>query len=241
VLWSASRGFQNRPALRAINASVQINPHREFAVQFRAAILFHLGFYAQATRDLEDALLVNPGYVLAVTSRAMTAAYQGEHEAACDLYQRALQLNPVHLHANLFFPASLIHLGRLDEARERIRIARQIVPEEPELIAAEGLILAHEGDLEKAEALADTAVTSPRSMTHTHHAWHDAAGIYALCGKADKAVFELRRCAEMGLPNYALFQRDPNLLSLHDHPEFQTLLTELRRDRDAFQDEFGFA
>ena len=239
VLWSQARGFQYRPALRAINASLQINPHREIARSIRAAILFHLGFYQQPVRDLEDALLTNPGYVLASTTGGMIATYQGEYEAAHDFYSRALQLNPAHLHANLFSAAPLIYLGRLSEARERVAKARRILPEEPELTAMEGLILAHEGDFKNAERLADAAVASPRSMTHTHHTWHDAAGAYALCDRPDKAVRELRRCAEMGLPNYALFGSDPHLRGLHDHPDFQALLIALRRDRDEFKEQFA--
>jgi TolB-like protein/tetratricopeptide (TPR) repeat protein len=241
VLWSPSRGFQSRPALRAINASLRIDPNRELARSWRAAILFHLGFYEQAIRDLDSALLVDPGYVLAVTTRGHAAVYQGDYEAACDQYERALHLNPVHLLANLFSPAPLIYLGRLDEARQRIERARQILPEEPELIAMEGLIHARQGDLKKAETLADTAISRQHSMTHTHHTWHDAAGIYAICGRPDKAIVELRRCAVMGLPNYDLFQSDPHLRSLHGHADFGTLMSELRRSHDAFQEEFGYA
>ena len=78
-------------------------------------------------------------------------------------------------------------------------------------------------------------------MTHSHHTWHDAAGIYALCDKPDKAVRELRRCAGMGLPNDVLFRRDPHLSSLHSHADFQMLMNELRQSRAAFQEEFGYA
>jgi tetratricopeptide (TPR) repeat protein len=241
ILWSPSRSFQNRAALRAMNASLKINPTREVARQFRAAILFHLGFYDQAERDIEETLLINPGHVLPVQSQGMTALYRGDYEAAHDFYERAYSLNPANVHVNIFSPAPAILMGRLDVAREKIRRSRQIVPDEPQLMAMEGLILAHEGHFQPAEDTADQALKVQKTLTHTHHTWHDAAGVYAMCGKPEKAIPLLRRCAEMGLPNHLLFQSDPHLKNLRDHPEFQALITDLRCDHDRLAEEFGLA
>ncbi len=102
----------------------------------------------------------------------------------------------------------------------------------------EGMILAREGDLKRAEELTDDAVASKRSMVHTHHSWHCAAGVYAICGKPEKAIAELKRCAEGGLPNYRAFEKDPHLRSLHTHPEFIELMRNLRHDYGAFRKEF---
>jgi hypothetical protein len=54
-------------------------------------------------------------------------------------------------------------------------------------------------------------------------------------------MVELKRCAEMGLPNHRAFQNDPHLRSLHNHPEFVALMRELRLDYEVFQKEFGIA
>jgi hypothetical protein len=78
-------------------------------------------------------------------------------------------------------------------------------------------------------------------MLHSPHAWFYAAGAYALCGKADKAVAQLRRCAEHGLPNYRLFSTDPHLRSMHGHRDFTALLTDLRREHDVYRAEIGLA
>jgi tetratricopeptide (TPR) repeat protein len=239
ILWTPSRGYQNRAALRAMNAALKINPHRDVALQFRGAISFHLGFYAQAERDFKETLLWNPGSLLGIASQGMVALYRGDYEVAHDVYERTLSLNPAQVHANIFWALPDILLGRLDAAREKLGKARRMVPEEPELTAQEGLILAREGNFRAAEEKADRALESKRSFTHTHHTWHDAAGVYSLCGKPEKALFQLRRCADMGLPNYLLFQSDPHLRSLHEHPDFQALMTNLRREHDQFQEEFS--
>ncbi len=239
ILWSPSRGFQIRAALRALNASLKINPARDVARQYRAAILLHLGFYEDAERDLMQALLANPGYVLAGLSRGLIAHYRGDYDSAQTCFDRVLSLNPGGVHANLVSALPAIFMGRFDVARDRLRKARQVVPAEPELTAQEALILAGEGNFRQAEDLADEAVACPRSLTHTHHTWHDSAGVYALCGKPEKAVLQLRRCAEQGLPNRRLFQSDPHLRSLQSHPAFQSLATQLRRDCDKYEEEFG--
>jgi eukaryotic-like serine/threonine-protein kinase len=242
LLWSPSRGFQNRPALRAINAALKVNPNRYNVRQLRGAILFHLGHYPQAERDVEESLLTNPGYALAIQSQGMIALYQGDYERAYQLNERALAMDPALVHANIFGPLAPLYMGRLAEAQEKIRKARQMVPEETQLSSLEALILVQEGNFKRAEELADDAAAGNRkSVTHTHHTWHYAAGVYAMCGKPDKAMFEIRRCAKLGLPNYLLFSSDPNLRPLHDHPDFIALQSDLRRENDQYRQEFDLA
>jgi eukaryotic-like serine/threonine-protein kinase len=233
IMWSPSRGFQNLAALRAINAALKINPGRYTNRQLRGAILFHLGFHEQADRDMQESLLANPAYALAIASRGVIAQYRGDYAEAHECYLRALAVEPTLLHANIFAPTNILMMGRVSEAKDSFRKARQIIPEESMLTAIEGLIAAHEGDFARAEALADQACsTGSKSLTHTHHTWHCAAGVYAICGKPEKAVAEVSRCLTMGLPNYRLFTTDPNLKSLHDDPAFTAVMTAMRREYD---------
>lgn len=235
ILWSPARGFQNLPALRAMNAALKIQPGRYNFRHFRGVILFHLGFHEQADRDMQESLLANPAYALAITSHAVIAQYRGDFAAAREYFVRSLAADPTLMHANIFAPMNLLLLDRLGEAREMIRKARQIVPEESMVASLEGLLAAKEGDFARAEQLADKAGSGGKSLTHTHHTWHCSAGVYALCGKPEKAVSELRRCLTMGLPNYRLFTIDPHLKTLHDEPEFTALMSAMRREYDQYR------
>jgi non-specific serine/threonine protein kinase len=241
ILWSPSRGFQVRPALRALNAAITVNPSRFSARAFRAAVFFHNGFHEAAYSDFNESTLANPGFALNYAGRAYAAVYDGDYASADELNQRALAMEPALVHANVLSPVPAIYAGDLEKARDNLRKSRQMIPEEPQLLALEGLILAREGDFKRAEQLADEAVANKRSLTHTHHTWHCAAGVYALCSKPEKAMLELKRCAEMGLPNHRAFQNDPHLRSLHNHPEFIGLMRDLRLDYEVFQKEFGIA
>ncbi len=117
--------------------------------------------------------------------------------------------------------------------------ARQIFPDEFFATGMESIFSALDGNFGRAKALADEAAQSGRSLTHTHHTWHYCAGAYALSGRLEKAVAELQRCADQGLPNYRLFEIDPNLRPLRTNPAFRELMTSLRREHDSIREEFG--
>ena len=241
ILWSPLRGFQFRPALRALNAALKINPSRYTGRAHRSAILFHCGFHEAAYVDCDEGALANPEFALLYAGRAYVHIYDGDYDTADEWIERALALQPALVHANIHSPLPWIYLGELEKAREKLRKARLMIPEEPQIDAMEGLILAHEGEHKRAEQLADQVVASKRSLVHSHHSWHCAADVYAMCGRPEKAMVELRRCAEGGLPNYRAFENDPHLLSLHSHPEFMALMAQLRHDYETFRDEFDLS
>jgi len=238
VHWSPLRGFQFRPALRALNAGLKINPSRYTARLHRASLLLHFGFHEAALVDAEESIIANPQSALSVTGCAFVALYTGDYGKASEFGEQALALEPALIHANIFSPLPSIYAGDLKAAREKLNVARQMIPEEQQIACMEGMILAREGDFKRAEEMTDEAVASKRSMTHTHHSWHCAAGVYAMCGKPEKAIAELKRCAEGGLPNYRAFEKDPHLRSLHTHPEFIALMRNLRRDYETFRKDF---
>jgi hypothetical protein len=99
------------------------------------------------------------------------------------------------------------------------------------------LIVAFEGNFKRAEELADEAASSKRSVLHLHHTYHTAAEVYALIGKSDKSIHELKRAAEIGLPNHRAFENDAHLRSIRNHPDFLALMRDLRRDHEQLRHE----
>jgi serine/threonine protein kinase len=239
ILWSPSRRFQNRAALRALNAALKINPLRQTARHLRSAVLWHLGFVEAATEDAEALQLANPAFSFGAVHLSNIALQRGDFQQAADYIARALSLDPTQVLAHLNSPVPLLWAGRLAEAREALDKTRQIVPSESFVTGLEAIFSALEGNFGRAEALADDAAQSVRSLTHTHHTWHYCAGAYALSGKPEKALAELQRSADLGLPNYRLFEMDPYLQSLRTNPAFRDLMTSLRREHDSIREEFG--
>jgi len=237
ILWSPSRGFQNRAALRALNAAIKIDPARPTARHQRCAILWHLGFLDAAEQDANELQSTNPA--LGAMQQAAVALQRGHFDRSAELYARALELEPGGVLNHLLSPVAILSAGRLEEARLAIDKARRMFPTESFGLGLEAIMAGVHGDHVRAEILADEAARSTHSMTHTHHTWHSCAAAYALSGKPDKAIRELERCAEMGLPSYHLFQSDPYLRPLRADAQFLELMTRLRREHDSIRDEFG--
>ena len=237
ISWSPGRGFLVRPALRAFNSAVKINPNFYAARAYRAAILFHYGFHDLGMEDNNEANLVAPQFALPYASKGFIALYEGDYELADHYYQQAFAREPGLVHANIQAPLPHIYLGNFGKAREVLQRAQKMIPGEPQLSACEGLIVAFEGNFKRAEELADEAASSKRSVLHLHHTYHTAAEVYALIGKSDKSIHELKRAAEIGLPNHRAFENDAHLRSIRNHPDFLALMRDLRRDHELLRHE----
>jgi tetratricopeptide (TPR) repeat protein len=212
------------------------DPNRQTARHLRSAVLWHLGFPDAAARDAEETTLGIPYVHL-----SMVALQRGEFQKGVDYQQRSKRQDPNNVLAYLHLSLALLWAGRPAEARDEVEQARARFPGESFVTGMDAILAALDGYFARAESLADEAGSSTRSLTHSHHTWHFCAGAYALIGKRDKALAELRRCAELGLPNNRLFQVDPNLRSLHQDHGFKELMSTLRRDHDSMQQEFGLS
>ena len=237
IVWSPSRSFQNHAALRALNAAIKIDPARPTARHQRCAILWHLGFLDAAEQDAEQLRSTNA--VLGSVHRGAIALQRGEYDLSFESYTYAFTLEPGNVLAHVMAPLSVLFSRRTEDARRAVGKARTMFPAESFVLGMEAILAGIDGDRRRAETLADEAAQNTRSMTHTHHTWHSCASAYALSGKPDKAIHELERCAAMGLPNYRLFEADPYLKSLRGNPDFDHLMTRLRREHDSMRDEFG--
>jgi len=236
IVWSPSRKFQNRAALRALNAALKIDPNRQYARHQRAPVLWHLGFLDAAARDAEETTAGIPYVHLALVS-----LQRDEFEKAVDYHERALRMDSNHVLSYAHQPLSLLWAGRTAEARDAVEQARLRFPNESFVTGMDAILAALDADFTRAESLAGEAGRSVRSLTHTHHTWHFCAAAYAISGRADKALAELHRCSEFGLPNYRFFQIDPNLRPLHENDGFRELMSSLRREHDSMRQEFGLS
>jgi hypothetical protein len=130
-------------------------------------------------------------------------------------------------------------MGKLEDAVDKVRSARQMLPEEPTLTSVEALVCARRGEFRKAEQMLEKALRGGKPLLHTHHMWHNAAAVYALTGKPQKSVAWLRKCAGMGFPNYPLFGSDPHFVSLQNQPAYLRFMAELKREFNGYRRAFG--
>ena len=116
------------------------------------------------------------------------------------------------IHALLMSPLPSIWLGRLDEAQTKIQRTRANYPSQPpdHRDGSGDCRIARRFPVGRSGPISRWLLAQGRCTC----LWHCAAGAYAICGKPEKAMMQLRRSAECGLPNYKLFSRDPLLRSL---------------------------
>jgi serine/threonine protein kinase/Tfp pilus assembly protein PilF len=238
IQWSPPR-FKIRDALRSITKSLRLNPGCRQAQFWQGMYLFHVGLHEEANRAINAALAVNPEDPLAMMGIGHVAMYSWDFETAYKYHSRALAIDPSHFYAALFFPGVPLYTGDLNDAEDKINFARQIAPANPMVSSWEALLFAKRGDAERAEAALRSATRSKQLFTYSHHVAHTAAAALAILGKTDSAVTWLRRASQTGFPHYFVFRDDPHLTNLRDVPEYQKLLSALKRQWVAFHDEFG--
>jgi TolB-like protein/predicted Zn-dependent protease/predicted Ser/Thr protein kinase len=239
LLWTPAQKFQNRPALRALREALHINPGCHAARIWQCLILLHLGLHEEARAGLMEALAAQPDDAFTLVFIGQTAMYRCDYAEAREYNARALSVDRLHIWANGFSPNVALYEGKLNEAEEKIKLARQVLANDPWLVSCEALLWAQRGDRKKAEALARKSLQPVKAFLHTHHLWHTAAAAYALIEQPSRAIALLRRAGAQGLPNYPAFRDDPLLSSLHTQPAFRNLLGKLKREWESYRREFG--
>ena len=239
VLWTPAKRFQNRPALQALRHALKLNPGCHQALTWQCLILLHIGLHQEAKVGLSLALATHPEDAFVLVFTGQLANYMGNFDEAREFQMRALRVDSSNIWANMMYPAVLLQSGELDKAEERIRIGRQILPEEPWLVGCEALLSAKRGDFRKADQTASRALRSKKTLAHTHHMWHAAAATYSLIGKPAAALALLRKSASLGLPNYPLFRDDLHFAGMQNYAAYLRFMADLKREWEGYRREFG--
>jgi eukaryotic-like serine/threonine-protein kinase len=239
VLWSPTKGFQNRLALRALGKSLRCSPGYHPARVWQCLIFLHVGMMEEAMEGLQTALATHPedGFVLTFLAQAKLLA--GNYDEAKHAFHRALAHDPASLWANLFFPMVPLYGPNYEDAEGLIDSAKHFFATDPLLVSWEALLWAKRGERGKAEQLVKKALNPAKSVLHTHHMLHTVATVYATLGKPAKAVQLLDRAARRGLPNYPVFRDDPHFQALRNYPPYVRLLTRLRKETEGYRREFS--
>lgn len=239
LLWTPAQHFKNRPALRALQEALHINPGCHAAQIWRCLIMLHIGLHEQAREGLIEALEAHPDDAFTLVFIGQTAMYRCDYAEAEEYTARALHLDPAHIWGNGFSASLALYQGKLEEAEEKIRRARQVLGDDPWLDSCQAVLWAQRGNQRKAESAARGSLRPKKTFLHTHHLWHVAAAAYALLQQPAKSIALLRRAGAEGLPNYPAFRDDPLLRPLHSRKDFGTLLATLKREWESYRREFA--
>jgi adenylate cyclase len=239
VLWTPAKGFQNHAALRALQRALELQPGSQQLRLWLGVVLIHVGLLDEGREALGAALAAEPDDAVTLNCLGQAAFYGGAYEEADDYYERARAASATFLMNQIFTPVIRIYRDDLAGAEEALKTARRVVGEDPILDANEALLWARRGEVARADEALSRAMTTKRSVGHSHHAWHHAAAAQAVLGRTREAIAWIREASACGLPNYPLFRGDPHLAPVRDEPEMKKLMSELERECASFRQEFG--
>jgi TolB-like protein/DNA-binding winged helix-turn-helix (wHTH) protein/lipopolysaccharide biosynthesis regulator YciM len=236
LLWTPANHFPHERAIREYRRALELNPNLDEARNQLALVYNHIGAFDRALEELDRAVAVNPTNSLAQFRIAETLLFQGKYEEALsDLRKVPEDANPALVgHQTVW---ALLNLGRRDEAVAEIEKFLRDNPEDNRglLTSIQAVIAASEGRQQVAEEKIALAVEKGKGFGHFHHTAYHIACAYALMNKPENAVRFLEDAADNGLPNYPLFERDPNLNNLRQNARFIALMEKLKPQWERFK------
>jgi tetratricopeptide (TPR) repeat protein len=168
-------------------------------------------------------------------------------EDAVDFARGSLENFPDNLAAQWILRNQALRSGRYAEARALYEeVSPQLLDEEAPKIEILSdaisaidlaLVLSKTGEQERADLLLEHSLRHIQTRPRLGYGgyWIDDVRIYALQDEKQKALAALRQAIDEGWRAWWWYflERDPNLESLRDEPEFQAMVEEVRADMAA--------
>ena len=114
--------------LKAIQSADLSLLHEAYAYNTRGRIGAAMGRFAEATRDFDSAIALNPDYVAAYMNRAESHAGSGRYASAIEDLDRTIELAPDFAYAYYRRGVALSELGEIELAIESYNAAIELSP-----------------------------------------------------------------------------------------------------------------
>lgn len=158
---------------------------------------------------------------------------EGKLKEAAESLKLCLEVDPVLPEAYVRVASEEMHAGRFSQAMDALRTADRLSPEDIETQSMIALVMVRLDDIAGGLAHADKVIAmSPKDWTSLYN----GACTYARATEsklpsaeekkayAEKAIELLRLTAELKFGDSEHMQKDPDLLSLHEHPEWPKMV-----------------
>ncbi|MFY9583736.1 MAG: tetratricopeptide repeat protein [Candidatus Acidiferrales bacterium] len=213
--------------LAACERALALEPGLAEVLAARAWILAGQKKYEEAIESAQRAIERKSDCEGAYT--ILTRAYfsSGRFQEVVALVDRALQASGNDYNIYIPLSLSLESLGQKELARSmrerHIHVLEKQLDTVPEDVRARMLLATNYASLARKEDAIRQLQTAVALRPGDSNVLYNAACTYALLQRAAEAIEMLRRAMKAGWANVDWVSRDPDLISLHDDPEFQRL------------------
>jgi TolB-like protein/DNA-binding winged helix-turn-helix (wHTH) protein/tetratricopeptide (TPR) repeat protein len=229
LLWSRANSWAHQRAVSDYRHALELNPNLAEAHHQLANVYNHVGLLDKADEEIKKAIALDPLNTGIRFRVGINLLYRGKYdESLVELRDSEKFLPPFWAFQTSF---ALQHLGRRQEARERVDRLLKANPLDPggSLTATQALLAADARDASLAERKIREAIAKGTGYQHFHHVAYAAASTYALMNEPEPALRYLRIAADDGFPCYPLFEHDSNLKNLRTDPRFLNFLAEQKK------------
>ncbi len=218
-------------ALTAFQHITELEPDSPVGYEDIGNVYVQQAKFLESVAPMEKALSLKPTYEVYL-NLGTAYFFQRRFDRAVEMATKALQLNPNDEAAMGNLADAYRWSGQLANAAESYRkaialanTALAVNPHDAETMGTLALCYAKTGDTPQALSLADRA---RRLGNDDVNVIYDEAVVYVLTGHTPDALKTLREAFQKGLvPNFA--NSDPQLDSLKNNPEFESLVKEFTR------------
>ena len=209
--------------------AIALHPDLELAHDYRAAAALHLGLLPLAEREARIAMEINPQRPIeALRIKGVVALFNGDYADAVQLLQEVAQRTDI---SDYYLGLALFYAGRNAEAESLLNRLGGGETRNARAAAALASILAARGDKKESSRIVERVA---RESAIDHHVAYSLGAAYAQIGDTSQSMRWLNESVRIGFPCYPWFRRDPLLQPLRGNAQFETLLTRLREQNDAW-------
>jgi adenylate cyclase len=223
-------------ALEASRRALSLDPELAEAHSAHGAVLSVMGDLPAAEAAFRRATVLDPRLYEARYFHARACFQQGRFEEAVSLFREASAVREDYS-ASFFAAQSLEAMGEHQKARQAYEEALDVVerhmrfnPDDARAATMRSVALCRLGRVEEGLSWADRALAMDAEDAGVRY---NAACLFAVAGKTDRAMECLEEAMAVGFGNIRWLEHDPDLDSLRGDPRFTTLMAHGSEAADA--------
>lgn len=228
---------RNEEAIKSLRHGLSLAPNSDWALDGLGYTYQHAGLLEDSERALRRSLQLNPSARSMQFLLAHTLVYSGRPQEAEQSMRQAFAGSLEQPEVSAMLAYILYYQDRIAVAEpllNRAALASHARIDAPVWFSE--FVDASQGERQKIDPR--LLRLRPAEVVNAELAY-GISGIRALLGDNQEALAWLRRTIELGNHNYPWFQRDRNYEKLRDDPEFQRLMTEVRRRWERYRELFS--